>query len=101
MRALRRCLVALAAAALLAAHASPALAARQVGEIQYEPASVGMDMVILRPAGLVATAVGVVLAVPATFFTLITHPSEVGKPIDFFVMRPARYTFVDPIGSHH
>ena len=101
MRALRRPLVALLAAALLAAHASPAFAARQVGEIQYEPASIGMDMVILRPMGLVATAVGAVFAVPATFFTLITHPTQVGKPIDFFVMRPARYTFVDPIGSHH
>ena len=41
MRSLRRSLVVFAAAVLLAAHASPALAARQVGEIQYEPASIG------------------------------------------------------------
>ena len=55
MRALRRSLLALAAAALLVGQVSPAFAARQVGEIEYEPASLGMDMVILRPAGLVAT----------------------------------------------
>ncbi|HSD28996.1 MAG TPA: hypothetical protein VLL75_16980 [Vicinamibacteria bacterium] len=100
MRALRRSLLALAATALLAGQATPAFAARQVGEIEAPPASVGMDMVILRPMGLVATGVGAVLAVPATLVCLLTNPTQVHKPIDFLVMRPARYTFVDPIGSH-
>lgn len=71
-----------------------------MGEIEHQPASVGMDMVILRPMGLLATGVGAVLAVPATLVCLITVPTQVHKPFDFLVMRPARYTFADPIGSH-
>jgi hypothetical protein len=72
----------------------------QVGEIEQAPASVGFDLIILRPLGLLATGVGVALAVPATALTALTHPQDVHKPIDFLVMRPARYTFADPIGTH-
>ena len=70
------------------------------GEIEQAPASVGFDLVILRPFGLLATGLGVALAVPATAITALTHPQDVGKPIEFLVMRPARYTFADPIGTH-
>jgi hypothetical protein len=84
-------------AALLGA--SPAAAGTsQVGEIDAAPPSVGFDLVILRPVGLLATAVGVALAVPATAIAALTHPQDVYKPIDFLVMRPARYTFA-PFGA--
>lgn len=96
----RPLLAALAAVLLLGALVPPASAETRVGEIQQSPASVGFDMVILRPVGLIATGVGAVFAVPATLFTAITRPTEIAKPVQFFVMRPARYTFADPIGSH-
>ena len=44
--------------------------------------------------------VGAALAVPAVAIAAITRPPEALKPIDFLVMRPARYTFGDPIGTH-
>ena len=96
---LRQSLLACVIAALLGG--SPAAAgSSQVGEIDRAPASVGFDLVVLRPFGLLATGVGIALAVPATAITALTHPQDVYKPIDFLVMRPARYTFTDPIGTH-
>ena len=95
---LRQSLFACAIAALLCG--SPAAANTvQVGEINKPTTSVGFDLIILRPFGLLATGVGVALAVPATAITALTHPQDIYKPIDFLVMRPARYTFA-PIGAH-
>jgi len=95
---LRQSVFACVIAALLGA--SPAAAgSSQVGEINTAPASLGFDLVILRPFGLLATGVGVALAVPATVITALTHPRDVYKPIDYLVMRPARYTFA-PLATH-
>jgi hypothetical protein len=94
---LRRLLGALAVGVLLAA---PASAARQVGEIDVPPASVAFDAVILRPCGLIATGVGAAFAIPAAAFTALVRPQEIHKPISFLVLRPAKYTFVDPLGTH-
>jgi hypothetical protein len=30
----------------------------------------------------------------------ITRPTDIRQPLDFLVMRPARYTFSDPLGHH-
>ena len=80
---------------------SPAAAATgHVGEIDKPTASVGLDLIVLRPFGLLATGVGAALAVPAVAITALTHPQDIHKPIEFLVMRPARYTFGDPIGTH-
>ena len=72
----------------------------QVSEIETPNASVGFDLIVLRPFGLLATGVGAALAVPAVALTALTHPQDIHKPIEFLVMRPARYTFGDPIGTH-
>ena len=95
---LRQSLLACLLVALLGGPAAAATA--QVGEIEQAPASVGFDLIVLRPLGLVATGVGAALAVPAVALTALTHPQDIHKPIYFLVMRPVRYTFADPIGSH-
>ena len=43
-----------------------------------------------------AVAYGVVVAP----LVAMTRPSDLGKPLEPLVLRPARYTFVDPLGEH-
>ncbi|MDP6979733.1 MAG: hypothetical protein QF570_14195 [Myxococcota bacterium] len=60
-----------------------------------------VDLVVLRPVGLVSMAVSTVLfVVPVLPLTLITRPSEVAKPFDAMVMEPARFVWSDPLGTH-
>jgi hypothetical protein len=30
----------------------------------------------------------------------MTRPADIRKPLESLVLRPARYTFVDPLGHH-
>ena len=54
------------------------------------------DLVVLRPLGLAATALGVVAFVVALPFTLPTKSTkEVGQKL---VADPVKYTFVRPLG---
>ena len=60
-----------------------------------------VDVLILRPLGLLGTALGLALyAFPVAPITAITRPGDLGKPFGPLVMRPVRYTFMDPLGQH-
>ncbi len=60
-----------------------------------------VDLILLRPVGLVTMAVSTVLfVVPVLPLTLITRPSELSKPFDVMVMDPARFVWSDPLGTH-
>ena len=59
-----------------------------------------VDVLLLRPLGLVALASGVSLFIPAGAITLITRPAEIGEPYEWLVAGPARYVWKDPIGGH-
>ena len=59
-----------------------------------------VDLLVLRPLGLVAFASGVGLFVPAGALTLITRPSQISEPFDWLVIEPARYVWMDPLGAH-
>lgn len=59
-----------------------------------------VDILLLRPLGLVALASGVSLFVPAGAITLLTRPTEIDEPYEWLVAGPARYVWVDPIGGH-
>ena len=91
---------ALVAAALIGAHAGPATAsAREF--IDRGSVNVVFDAMILRPMGLMMTALGgMIFAFPVAPIVALTRPTELRKPLDFLVLRPARYTFVDPLGHH-
>jgi type IV secretory pathway TrbD component len=60
------------------------------------------DAMILRPMGLVAIGLGsVVWAVGVAPFVAMTRPTDLDDSMDYLIMRPVRYTFVDPLGHHH
>ncbi len=100
---IRQLTVALVACALLAANAAPAGAQSSMLSNADREASVPvvLDALVLRPIGLLMTAVGAALfAVPVAPVVALTRPTDLGKPFRVLVVAPARYTFVDPLGLH-
>jgi hypothetical protein len=93
----------LAVCALVAVSAAPASAAtlKSGGSEEERSVNVLFDALFLRPIGLAVTIGGAVaygaLVVP---LVAMTRPSDLGKPLEPLVLRPARYTFVDHLGEH-
>ncbi len=56
------------------------------------------DLLVVRPAGLVATAAGSILFVIALPFTAATH--TVDHVANALVINPASYTFDRPLGEN-
>jgi hypothetical protein len=99
MRSVRRFLAAFAIAALVAAPAS-AVTNERVDRVDSEFAPPMLDVLVLRPIGLIGLALSSVLWVPAELMTVAVNPTEWHVPVDHLLTKPARYVFVDPIGSH-
>ena len=60
-----------------------------------------VDVMLLRPLGLLMTAGGLVLyAFPVLPLTAVTRPSDIFKPLGPLVAAPAKFTFSDPLGYH-
>jgi hypothetical protein len=94
---------ALVAAALLIGSAGSAAASTsddQGLEATQRETPILLDVFVLRPVGLVLTALGTVFSVPAAGIVLVTRPTDVGKPFQMLVANPFRYTFIDPLGQH-
>ena len=94
---------ALVAAALLVGSAGSAGATvfeDEGMEAAQKDTPIVLDALILRPVGLVLTAVGTVLFVPAAAIVGATRPVDIGKPFQMLVANPFRYTFIDPLGQH-
>jgi len=93
---------AVATIGLALALALPARADR-IEEIGNDPASVPVifDILVMRPIGLIATAVGAVFyVVPVAPIMAITRPAEITRPLYPLVGVPMAFTFQDPIGHH-
>ena len=90
----------LAVVMLVAVSAGTASAGSQ--EIQdHGKVNIIFDALILRPMGLAMTAVGGMLfAFPVAPIIGLTRPADIRQPLEFLVLRPARYTFSDPLGHH-
>lgn len=58
------------------------------------------DLLVLRPLGIGAMALGAAFFIPSALMTVLTRPTEINKPVKDFILRPAKYVWVDPIGSH-
>jgi hypothetical protein len=95
---LRAAVVTLIAGLLLPANAY-AQAQEQVARPPPNPAAVGLDVVILRPLGLLATAVGAVLFVPAAFLTAPNGLDGINTALKLFVTEPAKSVFQRPLGE--
>lgn len=93
---------ALAVAAILVSAASPAFAVPHDAALSAAEnhVPIAIDAAVMRPLGLLMTVGGAVLAVLPTAFVAITRPTDIAKPLDFFVASPFRYTFMDPLGEH-
>ena len=60
---------------------------------------IGLDLVVLRPLGLVALAGGVGLFVPAVILTAPGGSEGVTDSVDIFVVTPWRDLFDRPLGD--
>ncbi len=99
----RSFVAALAIAGLVLGHATSALAASPLSEVDDDPSAVPMvfDVLVLRPIGLTMTVLGTLVYVfPVAPIMALTRPTEITKPIGPLVGVPARFTFRDPIGQH-
>jgi hypothetical protein len=63
------------------------------------PAVAGFDVVILRPVGLVALAVGAVLFVPVALVTAANGKDSLETALEVFVTGPAKNVFQRPLGD--
>jgi hypothetical protein len=99
MRSVRRFLAAFTFVALVAAPAA-AVTNERADQVDSAAAPAMMDVLVLRPVGLIGLGLSAVLWVPAQLMTLAINPTEWKLPVDHLLAKPARYVFVDPIGSH-
>jgi hypothetical protein len=90
----------LVAAAIIFTQTTPATAAAEdFGD--RGAVNVVFDAMVLRPMGMAVTALGGMLfAFPVAPIVAVTRVTDIRKPLDALVLRPARYTFVDPLGHH-
>lgn len=99
----RRLAAALLTVACVASLALPAAAyeERRESEMAMQTLSPIADLMVLRPMGLVAMAVGTVLfVVPVAPLALLTRPDGVPVAFTHLVANPARYVWADPLGTH-
>jgi hypothetical protein len=92
---------ALVAAALIFSLASPAAAFTRDDGDRPNAVPIVIDVLILRPAGLVMTALGTAFYIfPVAPVTALVRPTDITKPLGPLVVRPAKFTFGDPLGYH-
>lgn len=101
-RSIRPFVAALLTSALILTQAAPAFAVNTMHSSENEPNAVPVlfDAVILRPVGLIMTAFGAVGFCLVAPIMAITRPTDLGKPFSALVVAPARYTWVDRLGTH-
>jgi len=102
-RLLRSLVVAFVTSSLILAHAAPALAydtSVNAMEEQEHAVPVLFDALVLRPVGMIVTGIGATLFCVVAPIMAITRPTDIGKPFRALVIRPFRYTWVDPLGTH-
>ena len=98
---IRGVVAALAMAAVLAPSASHAATFIEDGGDRPNEVPIVIDALLFRPIGLVLTALGATAyAAIVAPLTLITRPKDIAKPLGPLVVRPAKFTFVDPLGYH-
>jgi hypothetical protein len=85
---------------LVMSHAAPAAASETTDYKREKEVPVIFDAMFLRPLGLAITGMSLALVPIPMGITLITRPTDIMKPVQALVVPPARFTFVDPLGTH-
>jgi ABC-type transport system involved in cytochrome c biogenesis permease subunit len=103
-RPVRSFVAALLMSTLLLAQATSALAGDGLSTTQLTEQSSSvpllLDALLLRPVGMLVTGLGTVTFCAIAPIMAITRPTDMGKPFRMLVINPARYTWVDPLGTH-
>ena len=103
VRSIRRLGASVLVGALVTLAASQATAGNYYKYYEYDddPSGVAADTLIMRPLGIVAFALGIGMFIPsAVMTTLVGQPQNIDKPFEVFVLKPGKWTFVEPIGTH-
>jgi hypothetical protein len=98
-RQIRRFAAALALGAVLFAPLA-SQAGTNIDNVGDKGSPPSVDLFIMRPLGLAMLGVSCALFVPAAALTLAVRWSEIRTPYEHMVAKPARFVFVDPLGSH-
>ncbi len=59
-----------------------------------------VDVLVLRPVAFVTLIGGIALFAVSLPFVAITRPHEIGEPFKALIAAPARYLWMDPLGTH-
>jgi hypothetical protein len=89
-----------AAAVVAVLLATPAVAGQEFSDVEASHAGVAFDLIFMRPVGLIGLGIGAIMWLPAAAMTAAVQPTEIHKPTEALIMKPYRYVFSDPIGSH-
>jgi hypothetical protein len=60
--------------------------------------AMAVDLVVIRPLGIVSTTIGCVLFAASLPFTVWTE-ERIKRAAKYFVLEPGRYAFVRPLGE--
>jgi len=92
-----------AAVTLIAAFLLPSAAHADMHEESQarrtNPAAAAFDVVVLRPLGLAALAIGSALFVPVAVLTAPSGKDGLKPALEIFVAEPARNVFTRPLGD--
>jgi len=94
---LKKLIISLSLAVFLVASLPSRALANEKGTEDGDDAAIVVDLLILRPAGLVATVAGLIFFVGSLPISLPTL--SVGKTFHALVVNPAYYTFSRELGS--
>jgi hypothetical protein len=97
MTTFKRLMAALSIVLFLGVSAPGTAVANDSGTESGDDVSIILDLVILRPVGLVATVAGTLIFVGSLPISLPTL--SVGKAFNALVVNPAKYTFVRELGD--
>ena len=97
MQSLKALITSLSLAVFLTVSLPGTALANERGTESGDDVAIILDLVILRPVGLVATVAGTVIFVCSLPISLPT--GSVGKAFNALMARPASYTFVRTLGE--
>ena len=99
-----RCLqgfaAALIAVALLLVQAAPVAATTGQTIENRGKTNLFADMLILRPLGLAMVGVSTAVWLGMAPLVALIRPRDLDDSMEYLILRPVRYTFVDPLGHH-
>ena len=99
MRTLARTLAPGLVVSLLLCASGPAFAASYEDSLEECAYPKMFDALVMRPISLAATGVGLVLAVPSSFVPIVSRHDDLGTVWQQLFLKPARFTFVRPLGE--